>query len=535
MQRAVDAIERQRGRVGGSDEARAHFSARYAPLYSDLIDLLIGLGRPDEAYSVLERSRARQLLTMLAERDLSFAADVPAELDRERRRLATEYSRTMEGVARVAAGGQGDHVEAALRRLDDVRLRQEIVETEVRVASPRLAQLQYPRPLDAERAAAALEPGTLLLAYSVGEAASWVFALTKGNVEPEVHAIALGRAELAARVEGFRRRVRLQRYEPHASPPETLGDDLGELVPTALWKRVREARRVVIMPDGPLHLLSFAALPDPVRAGHPYRWMVESAPLSIVASATVLAELKGRREPARAATVVAFGDPLFSDPEARPMAAQSGLRAILRDRLIPLPYSRDEVQSLGQLYGDQAVIWVGAEATEERVKSAAGDASIVHLATHGLIDEVNPLESALALAIPETWQAGQENGILQAWEIFEDLRLDASLVTLSACETALGKEVAGEGMLGLTRAFQYAGARSVLASLWSVGDRSTSQLMAGFYGSLRAGVAKDEALHDAQMAFIRGAEQPAGASADGATAWKQPFHWAGFQLVGDWR
>ncbi len=134
-----------------------------------------------------------------------------------------------------------------------------------------------------------------------------------------------------------------------------------------------------------------------------------------------------------------------------------------------------------------------------------------------------PSNSALALTVPSQRREGEENGLLQAWEIFEQVRLDADLVTLSACETALGAELAGEGLIGLTRAFHYAGARSVLASLWRVADDSTSELMKSVYGYLKAGVTKDEALRRAQREAIK---QPKTSA---------PFHWAAFTLSGDWR
>ena len=124
----------------------------------------------------------------------------------------------------------------------------------------------------------------------------------------------------------------------------------------------------------------------------------------------------------------------------------------------------------------------------------------------------------------ETPEAG-ENGLLQAWEIFEQVRLDAELVTLSACQSGLGTEVAGEGLIGLTRAFQYAGARSVLASLWSVSDLSTAELMARFYRALRKGQPKDTALQEAQLAMIRG---EAGLTLKENRDLTHPCHWAAF-------
>src|SRR4029079_2305552 len=118
---------------------------------------------------------------------------------------------------------------------------------------------------------------------------------------------------------------------------------------------------------------------------------------------------------------------------------------------------------------------------------ASPRADLLHFADHGLINERFPLDSALALSIPAQFQEGRDNGLLQAWEVVEDLQLDANLVPLSACDTALSREMGGEGLLGLTRAFQLAGARTVLASLWNVSDVSTAMLMKRFYTYLRQG------------------------------------------------
>ena len=131
-----------------------------------------------------------------------------------------------------------------------------------------------------------------------------------------------------------------------------------------------------------------------------------------------------------------------------------------------------------------------------------------------------PLNSALAFTLPERGSARKENGLLQAWEILDQVRLDADLVTLSACETAVGQEAGGDGLLSLTRAFHHAGARTVLASLWRVDDQATSSLMKQFYARLRSGESKDNALREAQRAMV---SEP---------RWSHPFYWAAFQLSG---
>jgi CHAT domain-containing protein len=268
--------------------------------------------------------------------------------------------------------------------------------------------------------------------------------------------------------------------------------------------------------------LPFAAL---ARNGH---WLAEQKPIHTVLSATVYAEIKkSRRQNAEAAPEVLalFGDPHYPPlPPGQSSTVHPDVRAAVGRglSLTSLPSTRDEVRGIASLYPD-ARTYLGAEATEERAKSIGKDARYLHFACHGLLDERFPLNSALALTIPEHPGDDQQNGLLQAWEIFESVRLDADLVTLSACDSALGQEMGGEGLLGLTRAFQYAGARSVLASLWSVSDASTAELMKSFYVYLQKGRSKDEALRAAQADLIQG------------KSFSHPYYWAAFELTGDWR
>jgi CHAT domain-containing protein len=300
---------------------------------------------------------------------------------------------------------------------------------------------------------------------------------------------------------------------------ETQSRSLGRLLLEPVAGPLAKAERVLIVPDGALHVLPFAALSDPSRPGHV---LVESRPLHVVSSVTLFARLcRGPRPPAGSGQVMALADPAY--PGVAAGAAPALQRALGSGlSLGPLPWTRDEAQALRAL-SPSARVWTGAEATEERAKSLGRGARVVHFACHGFLDEAFPLESGLVLAIPPDLREGQDNGFLQAWEVFEGQPLDADLVTLSACQTGLGKELAGEGLLGLTWAFQYAGARSVLASLWEVADASTATLMREFYAHLARGEPKAEALRAAQLRLLR---RPATSS---------PYFWAAFQLVGDWR
>jgi CHAT domain-containing protein/Tfp pilus assembly protein PilF len=516
---AIDALEAQRSRLGSSDEVKSGFAAQHAHYYHHTIDLLVELGRSQEAFHVLERYRARGLLALLAERDLVFSTDLPAELDRERRVVNAEYDQ----VLRDLADAKGADAEKKREASNVLRRRQSALRDKIRASSPRLSALQYPEPLDLPATQAALDPGTVLLSYAIGETRSYVFAIGPGPHDFSAVPLDTDLKRLRGDVERFRRLLQQEILGWRQLRLVTRRLSATLLGPVA--EPIARAQRLLLLPDGPLHLLPFAALDDPAPGRR--RHLVEARPLHIAASATVFAEIKKGRRPEGERRLVAFGDPDYSSvapllkggvsaPELR-SAQQHGLE------LRPLPASRREVERIRGLFPGTSRVYVGSEATEERAATAGEGASLLHFACHALADEASPLDSSLALTMPAEWKPGQPNGLLQAWEIFEQVRLDADLVALSACGTGLGKEMSGEGVLGLTRAFQFAGARSVLASLWAVRDDSTAELMGRFYGHLKNGRSKDAALRAAQVEMIR-------------QGWSfHPNRWAAFQLSGDWK
>jgi CHAT domain-containing protein/Tfp pilus assembly protein PilF len=550
--RAIDALEAQVGKLGGSQETLSGFGAQFVDYYRDYIDLLVGQHQPAEAFHVLERSRARTLLAMLAERDLVFTADVPEETERERKRIAWEYDQIHAKLAQLNPLSDQVQIDGLLNRIRELRDRQSDTAEQIRQKSPRLASLQYPQPLDLGAVQAALDRGTLLLSYSVHKDKTYLFGVgADGGIQ--VHTIAIGETQLREDIEKFRSLI--QRAQLGADDLTALLDQgrrLYNLLIQPAVKFVDKAQRVLVSPDGPLHLLPYAALVRGVdaraaRARRDWQYLVEWKPLHVIVSATVYAELSKQRQnrapEVSANTLVAFGDPKYPPVAATDddgdLASQDAIvRSMLRRdyRLAPLPATRREVAAIAGLYEGKAEMYVGDAATEERAKGVAAATRYVHFASHALLDEQFPLNSGLALTIPAEMKVGQDNGILQAWEIFERVRIDADLVVLSACETGLGKEVAGEGLLGLTRAFQYAGARSVLASLWSVADETTAVLMTRFYGYLKSGRSKDAALRQAQLDLIRGSvsvrdQEGRAARVDAA----HPFYWAAFQLNGGWQ
>ena len=490
-----------------------------------------------------------------------FTADIPTELDRRRRRVASRFDRAQRHLAGLDPLADAEQLEALRDRLRRLRDEARDVEEEIRRTSPRLAALHYPRPLDLAAAREALDPGTLMLSYSVGEERSHLFAAAAGR-PLTVHSLAVGAAGLKARVELYRQQIHGRGWSRVAASRQRLGTELYRTLIGPVADRVRGSERLLIIPDGPLHLLPFAALVREVPAagsGAPsWQYLVEWKPLHTVLSATVYAELRRRRRlpprapgAAPAVQLAAFGDPHYPATVASPQKvgteapridgiADAAVRSVVERGLLDfaaLPSSRREVERIGSFFpAERRLVYLGRDATEDRVKALGKDARIVHLAAHGFLDERLPLSSFLALTIPEGFPDDRDNGLLQAWEIFESVRLDADLVVLSACESAVGREQGGEGLISLSRAFQYAGARTVAATLWKVADRATAELMIRFYRHLRAGRSKDEALRAAQIDLIRGPIQVAdGNGGEVELDASAPYYWAAVQLFGDWR
>jgi CHAT domain-containing protein len=486
LRRAADVLEIQKGRLGGAEDVQSRFAGSYSDFYQDLLELLVGRNDVASAFAVLERSRARRLLTLMAQRDLILDDEIPAPLERERRRVDADYERAKNELRQLSPEKNAADVARIVIRLRELRDAKADVADRIREASPRLAGFTDPRPLDAELLAASLEPGTLLLEYAVGKDATVLLML--GNATPaEAAVIPIGEARLAERVERWRR------WAEQTAPPDEFfaeGRALYDLLVLPAERHVRRAQHLLVSPDGPLHRLPFAALQ------HDQAHLAERKALTVTPSGTISAQLaRSRGSIASDVDLVAFGDPRI-------------------DGSRPLTASRREVEALAGLF-PRSRAYLGDDASADRARAGLKHARYVHFACHGLIDERFPLDSALALA------GSDGSGLLHAWEIFERVRLNADLVTLSACRSASGTSFAGEGLLGLTRAFQFAGARSVLASLWDTGDRSTLQIMTRFYALVKAGVSKDEALRRAQVEAIR-------------RGW-HPVRWANFQLYGDWR
>jgi CHAT domain-containing protein/tetratricopeptide (TPR) repeat protein len=513
LEQSLAALEAQAARVGGPQDTRAAYRADFGGFYRQALDLLVSQDRQTEAFHVLERSRARAQLETLASRSLSFA-DLSADLESAWARLAVEYDRVQADIGERDAAEDQEAISDLTARLRQLNAERASLLGRMRDAAPELAGLRSPRPADLEAARQALDAGTVMLNYSIGpeRAVLFVIGAAHSPLGLAMLPIPVREQEIRVHVQGFRdgiaARTRAGRatFETHA---RWLYDQL--VAPAA--HLLEDAERVVVVPDGPLNTLPFGAL---LRTSTQY--FIEWKPVHTTVSVTLYAYARSlRREDPRFDTeLVAFADPQY--PTA---AAGGGTRR--GGSLAPLPFSRTEAERIARPFGERAHVYAGVDATEARARTEASGARYVHFAVHGLVDDEFPLNSALALTSASTEGEDRDNGLLQAWEIYERVRWKADLIVLSACESGLGRELASEGLVGLTQAIHFAGARSVLASMWSVDDRRTAQFMERFYAHLRGGASKDRALRATQLEFLRSDTN------------RQPFHWAAFVLTGDWR
>ncbi|HEX2642564.1 MAG TPA: CHAT domain-containing protein [Thermoanaerobaculia bacterium] len=510
---AVDAIEAWRQRFQGDEEMRSRWGRFFSDYYRDCGETLVRTGHEEEAFLVLEKGRARAFLDLSAERTLRQAA-LPPDRSQEWKKLDADYDQTQEMIERLRSRKAGLQETVNLEgRLRDIRRKKERILEQARQPG----SIQYPEPLSLAEARNRLEPGTVLLYYSVGETKTLLYILSSLDAAPPgwtVLTLDVEAATLKKRVDSYRDLLIKGRADQRNLRVQ--GRALYDLLVRPAEPYLTGAERVVISPDGPLHTLPFPAL---LRDDE---YLIEWKPLHFVLSATAYADLLARRPLERSPwKLVAFGDPAIPTGWGNARPSETLLRMGLRDAVAPLPAARKEVEGIASLFKDSRV-FLGDEVTESQVKKWARDASLVHFAVHGLLDERSPLDSGLILSPSKETGIDRNNGILQAWEVMEEIPLNADLVTLSACDTALGREIGGEGLIGLTRAFQYAGSRSVIGTLWGISDRSTSGFMMTLYEALREGKTKDEALREAQIAQIRSGKP-------------QAFYWAGFQLFGDWR
>jgi len=359
-----------------------------------------------------------------------------------------------------------------------------------------------------------------VIAFSLGAARSYVWAPTEQRV---ASAALPARAQIEARVGAFRNLVNKPVNALTASRALSAIDAAGAELYRMLLGPVAGAlagkKRLLIVTDGALAYLPFEAIGERAK-------LIDSFSVAYAPSASTAGALRDRaakRVPA-SKTLLAFGDPSLPGGRAPSAAMKSQVERGFS--FVALPNARGEVASISGLFApDSTRTYLGDAATESRLKAEPlSEYKYLHFAAHGYFDEDEPRRSGIVLAQVAD---PNEDGFLQAREVMS-LRLNSDMVTLSACQSGLGKLLAGEGVQGLARSFFHAGAQSVVVSLWNVDDQATAELMKRFYGSMRDGLSP---VRVKNFEALRRAKQALSRTVGGR--WRHPYYWAPFVLIGE--
>ncbi|HEY1217532.1 MAG: CHAT domain-containing protein [Bryobacteraceae bacterium] len=528
MEEALRLTEENRGATN-SEQLRASFFATRQDSYGFYIDLLMRMDDTEAALQANERSRARSLLDMLAASGADVRQGVDPKLLARERDISDRLN--AKGARLLPLLGRDDPRSSALTaEIRELQSEYQDVEAAIRAASPRYAALTQPAPLTvAQIRQQVLDPDTLLLEYWLGEKRSWLWAVGTD----QLRAFELPpRSAIEAQAARVYELLTTRRDADLAPAARKLSGMV--LAPAA---SLLGNKRLAIVADGALQRIPFAILPpaDGIRE------------VAMLPSASAIAALRTQlagRAPAPKLLAV-FADPVFdaSDPRAHGAPAASapsqeagGSRLLehlaatesgttgARLHIPRLPFTAQEAERILRVANDSSDRQATGFAASrmEALSGMLGQYRYLHFATHGYLDTERPELSALVLSQIDA-DGRPVDGFLRVNDIYNS-RLSADLVVLSACQTGLGKEVRGEGLMGLTRAFMYAGVPRVIVSLWSVNDRATADLMANLYGSmLRDGKRPSEALRDAQIELRKHKE------------WQSPYYWAAFVQQGDWR
>ena len=515
---SVEHLEKIRSRIQ-LEELKASYlgTDKRIETYQNVVDLLYKLSRLEpekpygqEAFHFLERAKARGFLDRLEVSKVNIARGVDKELLIQEDDLMKEISALN---SELFKPGLSDPEKEDIReKLNQSEGQLEALKRTIRISSPAYANLKYPQIISlGQTQRQLLDSKTAFLEYSLGEASSYAFVITRRDLKM----FPLPPARM------IRSQVReyLQTIAVKENQDFSLGHELFKiLVLPGLDEKIK---KIIIIPDDILHYLPFETL---LSQEEDNSWLVKDYKIAYAPSISSLREIiqqEGAREHKRQKDILAFGDPYFG-PEEEKMETEDAAKTISAaevSRFPRLKYSGQEIEKISALFKKEKVsLFKREEATEERLKKLNLDNyKILHFATHCIIDDIKPDRSYIVFSVGS---ASGEDEILQTREVFH-LKLNSELVTLSACQTGLGQLIKGEGVVGLSRAFFYAGASSALISLWAVHDQATSQFMERYYFHLRTSHSVMDALQKTKLEMID------------SGVLSHPYYWAAFIVTGN--
>ncbi|MGV8057918.1 MAG: CHAT domain-containing protein [Smithellaceae bacterium] len=465
LKKAIDVIEKQRSSIN-SEAGRIGFVGDKQTAYAELVALFLADGRYAEAFVYVERAKARALVDLLASQKHINVHGGQAEQIKTTLAQMDKVENNLAVVAQVEDKENQNKSRAVVLALKkDLQEKAPELAALVSVTTPSMLEIQ----------SKIKDDETLLEYYCAGE--QWyAFILTNQTIT----ARKLPLADLEDNIQALRKNIMSRNLPGFNQFSRKLYRQIFALAVPSI-----KTKKLIIVPHGPLHYLPFAALSD----GNEY--LIDRFGIRMLPSASVLSFLAERaKQEARGALI--FGNPQLDDPK------------------YDLQFAQDEALAIGKIIPNSKVL-LSRDASKTNLQTFGSKYSIIHLAVHGVFDLDKPLNSALLLAADRN-----NDGLLRASDLY-NLSLSADLVTLSACETALGKVSTGDDVVGFTRGFLYAGARSLVSSLWQVDDEATRDLMVNFYSNL-SNMSKDESLHQAQLKVKK--------------QYPQPYYWAAFLLTG---
>ena len=542
-----------------SPRLRTSFFASVQQYRDFYIDLLMRLhkDKPSEqlervAFNASETGRARSLLQLLSEAGSKIRHGIEPSLLARKRQLAELIDRKAQSQLELLGGKHTEEeAEAARKELSALTSELEELEGRIRESSPQFTALVQPVPLSLDQIQQnVLDRETLLLEYSLGEERSFLWAVTpdaiksfelpkRAVIEPaarQVYALLTARTLNVPNETLEQRRQRLELADAEYAKASAA---LSRLILGPVAAELKD-KRLLIVCDGVLQYIPFAGLPDPTATDT--RPLIVAHEVVTAPSASVVGLLRqetANRKPA-SKMVAVLADPVFSNNDPRVAAARLGhptpvdksastyaLRSGTEpglDGLRRLRFSRQEADEIARLAGSDSKL-KAVDFAANRTLATSGELSqyrVVHFATHGIINSDHPELSGIVLSLVDE-NSQPQNGFLRLYDLY-NLKLSADLVVLSACQTALGKEIRGEGLVGLTRGFMYAGAPRVIASLWQIDDRASAELMKRFYGAMLGQKLRPAAaLRAAQVSMLKDPR------------WRKPNYWAAFTLQGEWK
>jgi CHAT domain-containing protein len=511
LARAIEESEQMRQRVVGQEQGQQLYFENKVAAYQAMVELSVVKNQPLDALLYAERAKARVLQDIMSKGRTDLAKAMTEKEREEERRLNQAIINLNSQIRgeRLKQTPDAAWLGRIREQLDSARLQYASFQNLVSASHPELSVQRGLPPLRNRDGFNELsqDEQTAFLEFVVAEDQVYLFVLTRNSagrsLDVSVHQIPINRAALSFLVNNFHRLTTGRNFAFRAAAREFY-----DLLLKPAESQLRGKSTICIIPDGILWDAPFQAALSPAK-----RYLIEDHAVYYAPSLSTLIEIANRKKKTLTDLLLAFGNPITGNETI------ASLRSRQRgESFEPLPEAETEVRKLAQIFGqDRSKTFLGASADEKTFKSLAPGYDTIHFATHGVLDNRNPLYSYLLVAKAEGDDT--DDGLLEAREIM-NLHLPADLVVLSACDTARGRIGAGEGVIGMSWAFLASGCRTTVVSQWKVDSAMTAELMVGFYRHLKYGKTKAEALRQAALKLIN----------DGR--YEEPIYWAGFVVVG---